>query len=48
MKRLFNDPRYFNIFSAFVAFTFWGGWAYFINHTETGSEGIISGLTQGG
>jgi ABC-type antimicrobial peptide transport system permease subunit len=48
MKRLFNDPRYFNIFSAFVAFSFWGAWAYFVNQTETGSEGIISGLTQGG
>tara|TARA_R110001583_G_scaffold67490_6_gene192885 strand:- start:258 stop:632 length:375 start_codon:yes stop_codon:yes gene_type:complete len=48
MKRLFNDPRIFNIFSAFVAFSFWGGWAYFINRTDTGVEGIISGLTQGG
>lgn len=48
MKRLLNDPRMFNIFSAIVAFSFWGGWAYFVNRTDNGSEGIISGLTQGG
>lgn len=41
----------FNLTSAALAFTLWGGWAYFVN-TETAVEGawalpLISGLTQG-
>jgi len=47
MKRLFNNPLYFNILSAFIAFSFWGGWAYFVNRSDMGNEGLVSGLTQG-
>ena len=46
MKKLFANPVYFNVFSAFVAFIFWGGWAYFVNRGAMESA-WISGLTQG-
>lgn len=46
MKKLFSNPLYFNVFSAFVAGGFWGGWAYFVNSGDM-NNAWISGLTQG-
>lgn len=37
----------FNIGSAFFALCLWGGWAYYINHSQGSSTGITSAVAQG-
>jgi hypothetical protein len=42
-----RTSRLFNFLSALLAFTLWGGWAFYVNGSADFSKGIISGLTQG-
>lgn len=40
----------FTLFSATVAFLFWGGWAFYVNYTSAAignASPLLSGLTQG-
>ncbi len=47
MKKIIRTSHSFNYLSAFIAFTLWGCWAYYINNSYSTNSGIISGLAQG-
>lgn len=47
MKKTIRTSRYYNLISACLAFMLWGGWAYYINHSNVTKSGVASGLAQG-
>ncbi len=42
-----KTSKRYNLYSAFIAFVLWGGWAYYINVTNGFFTGLTSGLVQG-
>ena len=42
-----KTTKVFNLGSALFAFCLWGGWAYYVNHSQGVYTGLISGLAQG-
>ncbi len=46
-KKTARTGKAFNAVSAFLAFILWGGWAYFVNGSQSFRTGVVSGLAQG-
>ncbi len=47
MKKNVRTSQLFNFLSAFLAFTLWGGWAYYVNSKGPSESGLVSAITQG-
>ena len=47
MDKSARTSRLFNFISACLAFLLWGGWAYYINTSDSNNYGTISAIAQG-